>query len=268
MKPFFMKCTLGVAGLLALSLLTARPWAALADSDSVQLKGPIAPQGTAAPPVPVSQPGVNGAVDYTAPGADAMMTPDMLLVTPTVSKEHVNQPLKDLIGTGLKIQIEKTDIKFDTLQGIKISVSNETDRPLVIDGEKAQVLVGGKTYTCAPVSAIQQAVLPTPKKGKEFEEFLKAVVPAAITVGAVPTIRDIKDSRRPVLERYGPDEVRRKLEYSRFGRRILWTQQKVEGILYFQAGEPLATGQLLLPATTLFDTADTAMVTVGPQITR
>jgi hypothetical protein len=189
------------------------------------------------------------------------MTQDMILVSPDNPQRLVGKPLSDLTGTALKMKIDRSDIVFDKLRGVMITVTNETNRPIVVDGDQAKALIGGKSYDCAPVAVIQQAIVPHRGITQEFENILTHAVPAAVTVGASPTIRDFEVSKKPILERYGPDELRRKVEYSRFGRRILWTGQKMQGIVYFQTSDQLAGARIEIPATTLFDNSDTAPLT-------
>ena len=255
-----------LASLFALSLVMTAPSPLFAESEPA-LKGPIPAQAsTSVPvnPVPPKQTDTDGMAGFAAPGAGAMMTPDMLLVTPSNPTQQAVKPLKDLIGSHLKIQIDRSDIVFDKFHGVMITVSNETNRPVVVDGDKGTANAGGEEFTAVPVSAIQQAIIPLHKTSQDFEQLLTKAVPAGATVGVAPTLRDIRQSRKPVLQRYGPDELRRKIEYSRFGRRILWTGQKVQGILYFQSDADLTGAKITIPATTLFDAQDTSMLTSAP----
>ena len=219
-----------------------------------ELRGPIQSEGTTT--LPAAQQPIAG---FTAPGADAMMTPDMLLVNPSPGAHATPQPLKAFIGQYLKMSVVTADIQVDTLTGIKIIVVNETNRPLVIEGNIAKATVGGQTYTAVHVAQLQQAVLPT--KMSAVDALLKKILPAALTIGVAPTVHDIKEMRRPVLGRYGPDEVRREVELSRFGKRILWPHQKTEGVVYFDTQDNLAKATVSAPATTLFDVQDTGLLT-------
>jgi hypothetical protein len=262
MLTLSMKSNFLIAGLFAFSLVLAAENRLFASSESVDLKGPIPTQGTVQ--LRAKQTDANGIGGMSAPGADAIMTPDMLLVTPTKQAEKTATPLKDLTGTALKLQIERSDIVFDKLRGVMITVSNETNRPLVIDGDQGTATIGNQSYTCVPVSTIQQAIIPPHKGRKELEEIFTNAIPAAATVGVVPTVRDILQSRKPILQRYGRDELRRKIEYSRFGRRILWTNQKGEGVLYFKTESELKGAKISIPVTTLFDTKDTSILSSAP----
>jgi hypothetical protein len=228
-----------------------------ADDSNLELRGPVPTAGTTQ--VPENQKPVAG---FIAPGADAMMTQDMLLVNPTPGANAAPRPLQAFIGQYLKLDVERTDISFDGLSGIKVLVINETNRPLIIDGTSAQAVVGGKTIKAIPVEKLQQAALPA--KQSALDSLMKKVLPAAVTVGMVDTIHDLKELKRPVLDRYGPDEVRRRIELSRFGRRILWPHQQTEGVFYFESDTELAGATVSAPASTLFDNKDSVNLSSTP----
>jgi hypothetical protein len=264
-----MKRTFTTFHMLALALAATSQAASFAISEN-DLRGPITPtvsgQATHTQSAGMTSTSPNNGQmgGLSAPGADALMTPDMLLVTPTSNTKQAPVPLSSLVGNALKLTVLRSDVTFEKFRGILISVTNGTNRPLVVDGDQATAVLDGHTFKCAPVATIQQSIVAPRRLSTEFEELLKLALPAALTVGAAPTIRDIKESQRPVLERYGPDELRRKIEFTRFGRRILWTSQKVEGILYFESDEPLKNAQIVIPATTLFDNKDTSKLTSTP----
>jgi hypothetical protein len=217
---------------------------------------PIDAQGTTS--LPASEKSIGG---LAAPGAGAIMTPDMLLVNPTVPSTQPTQPLKSFVGSTLTLRIERSDIRFDRLGGVVVSVSNETDRPLIINGEKAQVSLGGKTLDAVPIGTLQTIVIPPYKADKVFEDILTKIVPAAATIGVYPTSKDIILQSKPVLQRYGKDELRRRVESSRFGRRVLWPRTKTRGVLYFDTHDSLTGVQVQIPCTTLFDLTDAATLT-------
>jgi hypothetical protein len=264
-----MKRTFTTSHMLALALAVTTQAASYALSEK-DLRGPIAPAvptvtPQAQPLVPTPSAPNNGQMGgLSAPGADALMTPDMLLVTPTNNAQQAPVPLGTLVGNALKLKVLRSDVTFENFRGILISVTNGTNRPLVVDGDQATAVLAGHTYSCAHVATIQQSIVAHSSPSSEFQELLKLALPAALSVGAIPTIRDIRESERPVLERYGPDELRRKIEFTRFGRRILWTNQKVEGIIYFETGEALKDAQIVIPTTTLFDNKDTSKLTSSP----
>ncbi|HEY9680564.1 MAG TPA: hypothetical protein V6C86_03135 [Oculatellaceae cyanobacterium] len=252
-----MKKRFRLAVSLLLTSLLSPVAIAQAEQGNLELRGPVPTQGTTA--VPENQKPVAG---FIAPGADAMMTQDMLLVNPTPGSNAAPRPLQAFIGQYLKMDVERTDISFDGLSGIKVLVVNETNRPLIIDGTLAEAVVGGKTFKAIPVETLEQAALPT--KMSTLDTLMKKILPATVTVGAVPTLKDFKEMKKPVLDRYGPDEVRRRVELSRFGRRILWPHQQTEGVFYFEADSELTGAKVTAPASTLFDNKDSVILGSTP----
>jgi len=203
--------------------------------------------------------GQNGGNVSNAPGADAMMTQDLLLVNPNKSGQ-APQPLQSFVGQTLKISVDHSKIDFRKLAGIKITVINDTTRPLVIDGKEAKAIVGTKTYQNVSLPVLQKKVLP--RKGLEANagRFVTDVVPATVTVGATPTVEDYIRLEKPIRKRYGSDQRRRSAEITRFGERILWPHQETQGILYFQTSEDLSKAKIQIPAHTLFDAPDKAIL--------
>lgn len=241
--------TLLLALSIAVAIVAHHPTCA-ADKKQIQ-RQPIDTPGT------TELPDQNPMGGLSAPGANALMTQDMLLVNPNQATGQTQaQPLKAYIGNSVTMQINRYDIDFDRMNGILVTVVNDTDRPLVVNGEKAVASNGGKTHTAAPVSAIQDIIVPPKKAQQILEDFLKDVVPAAATIGAYPTIKDLKTMKKPVLERYGADELRRRVEASRFGRRVLWPRSKTTGVLYFDTEDDLDKSTVEIPVSTLFDMTD------------
>jgi hypothetical protein len=134
----------------------------------------------------------------------------------------------------------------------------------MVDGTKATVTNGGATLTAIPVRVLQNAVLPKTGLEHAIASIGTNIVPAAVTIGVVPTVKDEIKFRKPVLERYGSDEQRREIESMRFGRRIIWPGQKTQGILYFQTEDSLTSSHIEIPATTLFDAQDTCVLSSTP----
>jgi hypothetical protein len=269
MKNHVIACT----GILVISLLHA-PCSIAATNDLDGLRGPIDPNVDLSKPNvdlstrahgDLSKPGTKPETPMgglTAPTADAVMTPDMLLVSPKNADQKPAEPLKAYIGTTVALQVQRYDVDYDKLKGILVSVTNETNRPLVIDGNRAEASIAGKTTTAAPVTVLQQIVIPP---HKVLEDILTKLLPAAATVGAIPTYKDYMLNRKPINERYGADELRRRLEAARFGRRILWPQQKSTGVVFFDTAESLDGAALQIPAMTLYDLKDSGVLTASGQ---
>ena len=204
-----------------------------------------------------AEPSIGG---LSAPGQDAMMTPDLLLVRPTDSAKQQAAPLKSFINSGLTMTVDQRNIAFEHLAGVQITVVNKTGRGILVDGTRATVTSGGAPLNAIPVTVLQKAVLPKSGLDQALKSIGTNIVPAAMTIGVVPAVKDEFKIRKPVLQRYGPDEKRREVESSRFGRRIIWPNQSTQGILYFQTDSPLATSHVEIPAATLFDTTDACVL--------
>jgi len=232
--------------------------AATAATASDDAAAKVAPESKTPPP---ATPSIGG---LSAPGADAMMTPDLLLVKPTDGTKQAAEPLKAYVNAGLTLQVDQRNIAFEHLNGVQITVNNQTGRPLMVDGTKATVTNGGATLTAIPVRVLQNAVLPKTGLEHAIASIGTNIVPAAVTIGVVPTVKDEIKFRKPVLERYGSDEQRREIESMRFGRRIIWPGQKTQGILYFQTEDSLTSSHIEIPATTLFDAQDTCVLSSTP----
>ena len=201
----------------------------------------------------------NNAGVSSAPGADAMMTQDLLLVNPNKNGQ-TPQPLQSFVGQTLKISVDHKQINFRKLAGLKITVINDTTRPLVIDGKDAKAIMGSKTYLNVPLPVLQKKVLPSKTLEANAGRMVVEVVPSAATVGATTTIEDYHKMKQPIRKRYGSDQRRRAAEVSRFGERILWPHQETQGILYFETNDDISQAKVQIPAHTLFDAPDHAIL--------
>ncbi len=197
----------------------------------------------------------------SAPGADAMMTADLLLVNPNKNGPPP-APLQSFVGVSLKVTLDRSDIMLAGLRGLMITVNNDTNRPLVIDGASAKVFIGPTTYSAVSVAVLQKKILPSHTIEADAVRTIAQVIPAAVTVGLTPTAEDYIRMKKPIRKRYGTDEKRRLAEASRFGKRILWPHQKTQGVLYFQTNAEIKTtdAKVEIPVQTLFDSPDSAIL--------
>lgn len=135
------------------------------------------------------------------------------------------------------------------LVGIKILVQNNTDSTLMFDGDKAVLHIAGQNIPAA------LSVEKKTSMGKAFIKETNAAVVAGVTIGAYPTIRDIRNQKGPILERYGADEKRRENVADRFGKRVLWPGDISEGIVFVKATKEkqIAGAQVEMPVGTFPD---------------
>jgi hypothetical protein len=189
------------------------------------------------------------------------MTPSLLLVSPlSKGAAEATEPLRAFIGQSLTLKVENSNIRIGNMQGVMITVINDTSRALVFDGDNAKALKAEQVYICAPITALQKSVLPKHGTKATTAAVFTKLIPAAVSVGLVPTVKDISQIRKPVSQRYGPDERRRLMEASRFGKRILWPHQQTRGVIYFQNADNLAGSKIEIAVHTLFDVPDCTII--------
>ena len=189
-----------------------------------------------------------------------------LLVTPGAHPVSVPEPLVSLLGAGGRVsaKVESINEPRGKFQGLLISVQNNSDRPLLFDGDAATTKIAGAITACIPLSKLEKlSVLPEQSDsfGKRFVTDLKATTSATVTIGWAQTIRDQKQGSGPVVAanggRYGLDEQRRQDQYKRFGKRVLWPGDSTAGVIYFDA-KKTTISDIDLPVSSYYDSADKA----------
>jgi hypothetical protein len=111
-----------------------------------------------------------------------------------------------------------------------------------------------------PLVVLQKSVLPKHDAKTLTVEVFTKLLPAAVSVGLVPTLKDARQIHKPIRERYGPDERRRLIEASRFGKRILWPHQETKGVVYFEDIDNLSGCKIEIAVHTLFDIPDCTVI--------
>ncbi|MBS1992823.1 MAG: hypothetical protein JSS83_20035 [Cyanobacteria bacterium SZAS LIN-3] len=197
-----------------------------------------------------------------------------LLITPGAHPVTVPQPLTQVLSEGGRVtaKIESNNNPRGKFQGLLISVQNNSDRPLIFDGDAALgSSVPGSNIKCISLDQLAElSVLPEQSKsfGKRFTTDLKATASATVTMGWAQTLRDQKQGSEPVVAanggRYGLDEQRRQDQFRRFGKRVLWPGDSTSGVIYFnfdQTKTPL--NAIVLPVSSYYDRADQATLTLS-----
>jgi hypothetical protein len=254
----------GILGSIVSGLLFS-PLSAVADSgEEVNLKGKIEPgpststnATSSSAPSSSSTPSTSRSVD----AQDATMNQDMLFVAPKKSTIEKTETYGSLDQNLVDLTVTKSDIDFEKVRGLLITATNNSSKPIVVNGDNATISLQENSLKCVPVEFIQRMIIPPHKLSQDVIDLITKVAPAGASVGAIPTVQDIRRSGKPILERYGADEVRRKIEFTRFGRRIIWSHQQVSGILYFDTKEELANTKLTVPIALLFSPNENGTVT-------
>ncbi|MBX9567925.1 MAG: hypothetical protein K2X77_03480 [Candidatus Obscuribacterales bacterium] len=121
---------------------------------------------------------------------------------------------------------------------IIVDVSNNGKRPLLLDGDSAQI--GGQT----PLS--QNMIMAPPPKNTLPEDAIEVGVSLG-TAGIANVAIDhtnIKNNPGPAF--YGKDDKRRKLAEARFGQRLLYPGETSQGQVYVSA-QSAASGSISIP---------------------
>jgi len=236
-------------GLLSLALPIQ---SAMADEAAqYQLKAPI----NASPPaVRESNPGSD---NYRRTGMFPTSVEKNLIDTEEAPKPHVIDRLTGMVGTSAQMKIHAGhDVTVGHLHGIQVEVQNDTDRPLLFDGDLATASVGGKKLTAATLGNVDNAASPRRSKLNRFLRDTEKCTEAAATLGAIPSVRDAMVQAGPIPQRYGADEARRFNELSRFGKRVLWPGDTTSGIIYFDTVDAMKGSTIDLPVSSTIDVTD------------
>jgi hypothetical protein len=169
-------------------------------------------------------------------------------------------PLKSVINLSADMKVDRDEVGMGGLRELTVEITNNTDRALIFEGNKASAVVAGETVPCVPESELDRIVNPFLSGKKRFESQFVNSLAGAATLGAVPTAKGILNQSGPVLQRYGCDEKRRENEVARFGKRIVWPGDSTKGIVYFTAEQPLSGAAIQMPVLSLYDLSDQAFI--------
>lgn len=165
--------------------------------------------------------------------------------TPIGRDKTPEPPTRDQLREQIRFTSTQAPVSREPdLVGIKVQVQNNSNTPLLFDGDKAVLHVAGQNIP---------AIASVEKKITMKQAFIKetnAAVVAGVTIGAYPTIRDLKNQKGPILKRYGSDEQRRENLAERFGKRILWPGDISEGVIFVREGEKIAGASVEMPVGT------------------
>jgi hypothetical protein len=158
-------------------------------------------------------------------------------------------PLMGTIVQEVAVTIDKVPIQRGPFVGLAVHLHNGTNSPLMFDGDRARVTVGGQVVTAISDAVLEAATGAPPTARQEA----RIGIANAITVGMASTIQDAKREKGPILPRYGVDQMRREATLERFGTRILFPGDDTQGIVFFKGNCKLDAAQLELPVVTFPD---------------
>jgi hypothetical protein len=170
-------------------------------------------------------------------------------------------PLGQLTGS-VQATIDPKPVLLYDLQGVVLSVLNNTNRPIVVDTDKAVAIVGGAAIPGASTGQIAKAACPEAAQPAAAKRGVRNVVLAAVTIGAVQLIRDARMQKGPILQRYGCDEARRQDEVETFGSKVVWPGTTGKGIVYFSTPATLHGATLTVPVRALYEPTDQVSISI------
>jgi hypothetical protein len=143
---------------------------------------------------------------------------------------------------------------------IRLSVTNDSDIPITVDATKAELRKDHSILASAKVS--EQMVS---KKGKAS---LSSFLTAAVSVGTVQTMQEIKEQKGDVLKRYEGDEQKRGIEEAMFGKTLLSPGTSNSGYIYFSKSSIDKNTYLRCPVETFYapKSANSADVQIKQQM--
>lgn len=164
-------------------------------------------------------------------------------------------PLASVGSTQIDFIVQPSPVVINGLHSVQVTVRNHTDRPVIVEGSAAVATVGGDSYRCAPVTALEPKKVPREDLVGKIKSDTKATVTAAATIGVWQSVHDQLQMSGPIPKRYGWDEKRRSNELSAFERRILWPGDSTQGLMFFDSDQ-LDKAELVVPVESQYDKAD------------
>lgn len=176
------------------------------------------------------------------------------------NSKPVLMPLVSVASSQIEIQAEQTPVSLKGMQGVKVKVKNNTDRPLYFSGDEATATAGDAALSAAHMQEIED-LIPSRDNPKQYKmRSVKATITAAVTVGALQTVEDEITERGPMDGRYGWDNARRIDRQARFARRVLWPGDSTEGTVFFKTNSSLHGASLEMKVSAYYDNSDRASI--------
>ncbi len=144
---------------------------------------------------------------------------------------------------------------------VKLRLRNDTSSPVIMDGDNVKASFSGSTLRAVGEIDLLKS------SGSQVSARQKKEL-AAIAIGTIgfaePIAQDMMTtSRTDWTKSYGDNEIRRKLEHVRFGKRILLPDEVLDTCVYFQPGSRTFE-KLTIPLLTYPEERVSGVLTVTP----
>ncbi len=157
----------------------------------------------------------------------------------------------------IEIKIEPAKAPYRGSVAFKLSIKNNTDRPLSFDAENASLSFHGseKIRALSMAEISKHISCPDNPSGYGLRS-LENTLSAAVTVGAVQTVEGEVRLLGPIDKRYGYDNICRRDKLARFSKRVLWPGDSTSGFVYFKAGKSAGAASVELSAESFYKRGD------------
>ena len=175
------------------------------------------------------------------------------------SKDAVT-PLANIAPTGLDVSLERAPTPLHGLIALRMTVKNNTDRPVSFNANAAIATIGSTMLKAAPMQDLSDRIKQPDNPKGYFGRSVENTVTAAISVGVVQSVDGEMRYRRSIADRYGFDNANRMDRLARFGERVLWPGDSSAGLVYFKTGDLPSGTAIQIPIADFYNNNDSAMV--------
>lgn len=184
------------------------------------------------------------------------------LLRPQSEPIQQRAPLSSIIPGNIDASLGSFGVEPNGFRSLKMTITNKTDRPIVLDGNSAVATVSGARLECASMSKIEPKIPAPDNPSHKYLKDIRSSITAIATVGAAQTLEDKLNDMQEVRKHYGFDEARREDLESRFGKRILFPGETTTGTFFIKTRLPLQDATMVIPACSLDDKSDSATLSV------
>ncbi|HEY9786654.1 MAG TPA: hypothetical protein V6D17_14730 [Candidatus Obscuribacterales bacterium] len=162
----------------------------------------------------------------------------------------------------ITVIIADKKVPMKRFTGFGITVINNSDRIIEVNGEGATVNIGSAEKQCASMSEIETSIDAPDNPKSQPIRTLTSTLEGAISIGAIQAVQDHLNERGSVRDRYGWDEKRRDRLFDRFGKRVLNPGDTTSGVIYFRGAIKEGQASFSIPVSDFYDDKDRAALVV------
>jgi hypothetical protein len=169
-------------------------------------------------------------------------------------------PLANVAPTGLDVALERTPSSLRGLTALRLTVKNNTDRPVSFNANAATATIGSTALKASPMQDLSDRIKQPDNPKGYFERSVENTVTSAISVGVVQAVNGEMRYRRSIADRYGFDNANRMDRLGRFGERVLWPGDSTVGLVYFKTDDLPSGTAIQIPIADFYNNKDNAVM--------